>query len=154
MVNSNQPEDVIFDFLYSQYVLYRAALPDPTVLPPSAEILWSEPKSELIPHAFVVVRTRTDRSIPFLGQKALKVNDTCIARFATTWLKALKPDVIDEFEKFLEYEIVTNVTNTFFTSKGYKYVLPGSSTVVEPRDPENDQWVLNFEIYAESLKSY
>lgn len=149
-----QPEDVIYEFLQSQYTAYRNSLSDPTVLPVATDILWGEAKSEIMTHSFIVVRTRTDRLLPFLGQPKVKNNTTCVARFATTWTQGGKPDVIDQFERFLEYETVTNSLNTFFKNKGFQYILPGGSAVVEPRDPENDQWVLNFEIYTEQFKTY
>ena len=151
---SYQPEDVIYDFLQSQYATYRSSLSDPTVLPVATDILWGESKSELLTHSFIVVRTRTDRVMPFLGQPKLKNTTTCVARFATTWTQGGKPVVIDQFERFLEYETVTNSLNTFFKNKGFQYIIPGGSAVVEPRDPENDQWVLNFEIYTEQFKTY
>lgn len=154
-ISSYQPEDVIFELLHTQYPIYRNSLSDPTVLPVDTEILWGAPKSEIMTHSFVVVRSRTDRNMPFLGQPKVKNSTTCVARFATTWTQFGKPVVIDQFERFLEFETATNVNNSFYKNKGFAYVIPGtSSSVVEPRDPENDQWVLNFEIYTEQLKSY
>ena len=114
---STQPEDVIYDFLQSQYTTYRNSLSDPTVLPVDTDILWGAPKSEIQTHSFVVVRTRTDRVLPFLGQPKLKNTTTCVARFATTWTGFGKPEVIDQFERFLEYETVTNSVNSYFKNK-------------------------------------
>jgi hypothetical protein len=148
------PEDIIYDFLKSQYVTYRSSLSDPTVLPVDTDILWGEPKSELKAYSFVVTRDTTTRLLPYVGLSKVKYSALCTARFAITWIKAGKPPYINEFEEFIDYEIAKNQIATYFKNKGIESVTPAASGITEPRDPETDQWVLSFQIIAVYLRSF
>jgi hypothetical protein len=149
------PENIVYDFLYSKYDDYRSNLSPNTLLPVKTDIIWGSPKSELKPYAFMVNLMNTSRTMKFLGQTIVKYVGTVVARFAVTWIgSTTKPEVIKYFQEFVDYEITTNQLDTFFKSRGIDYVQPGSSTIVEPRDPEIDAWVLNFVIQVNYVRSF
>ena len=148
------PEDIIYDFLKSQYIAYRNALADPNDLPVDTDILWGEPKSELIPYSFVVLRDSTSRVYPYLGQSKVKYSALCIARFGITWTLAGKPPYLNEWEEFIDYQVSKNQIATYFKNKGIDSIRAGISSIIEPRDPEIDQWVLNVQIFATYMRTF
>jgi hypothetical protein len=148
------PEDIIYDFLKSQYVSYRNSLSDPNDLPVDTDILWGEPKSELKAFSFVVVRDNTTRQLPYIGYSKVHYKALCIVRFAITWIREGKPPYLNEFEEFIDYQVAKNQINTYFKTRGIDSIAPGGSGITEPRDPETDQWVLNFQVIATYMKSF
>lgn len=148
------PEDIIYDFLKSQYISYRNALTNPNDLPLDTDILWGEPKSELKAYSFVVVRDNTSRTLPYVGYSKVKYSSLCICRFAITWIQAGKPPYLNEFEEFLDYQISKNQIASYFKTRGIDFLTPAISGITEPREPEVDQWVLNFQVYVTYMKSF
>lgn len=150
------PEDIIFNFLKSVYTTYRTALDDPTTIPEETAIIWGSPPAEIVkPYTFEVVRTDLNRALKWLGA-APKAQYTalCVCRFGTLWIKGGKPPVLNEFEEFLDYELMTNIKGSYFTDRAISYITPGSSGISEPRDPNVDRWVLNYSVQVDYYKTF
>lgn len=150
-----EPDKIVYDFLVSKYDTYRNSLTDPTNLPAYNDILWGSPKSEVKTHAFMVNLLQIDRSFPFLGKSRQKCRAVVLARFATmNILTTVKPNPLKYFQEFIDYEISTYQIDSYFKDKGVSDVLPFTSTIVEPRNPETDAWILNFQIIVNYSRGF
>lgn len=159
------PDELIYGYLRPLYTPYRAALPDPTVLPLEADVLWNEFGGWIKDTAFIVAEDYQQPARFNLGASAANWQSSATVYVMTIWTKGGKPPYLKEFSKFLEkYLVVVGGVPAAIKSQGIDDMkvtqfsltqglatFHGYGTFSNITGPETDYWVLSVNVQTKYL---
>lgn len=160
------PDELLLAYLRPLYTPYRNALPDPTVLPLEADVLWGDFAGGIKDIAFTVAEDYQQPQRFNLGASAAQwvASDTIYVIYL--WTLEGKPGYLKEFSKFLEkYLIVRGGVPATLKSQGIddmkvtQFALTqglsnfhGYGTFSNITSPETDWWVLVVNVQSKYLE--
>jgi len=160
------PDELIYVYLRSLYTSYRAGLPDPTVLPLEADVLWNEFAGGVKDTSFVVAEDYQQPIRFNLGASANDWLSSSTIYVITIWLGEGKPPYLKQFANFLEkYLIVKGGIPASLKSQGLDNLkvtqfaiaqglgnFHGYGTFSNIQNPETDWWVLTVNVQTKYLE--
>lgn len=160
------PDELVYNYIRPLYTPYRTALPDPTVLPAEADILWNEFAGGVKDTAFIVSEDFQQPHRFNLGNSAVQWNTSCSIYVMTIWTQEGKPPYLKQFANFLEKYLVVrgavpatlksqgidDLTVTQFSTTQGLQNFHGAGTFSNIQNPETDWWVLSVNIRTKYLE--
>src|SRR5215831_3961920 len=111
------PDEIFSAYIRPKYEPYRLALPDPTVLPPDADIIWDTFLGGIKDTAIMFTCDYEDPTGSFLGGGRINWDASVTVYVMFLYLGEGKPAKGKEFAKFFEkYLIVTQPVNELKTA--------------------------------------
>lgn len=160
------PDELIYSYLRALYTPYRAALPDPTVLPLEGDILWNEFAGGVKDTAFIVSEDFQQPTRFNLGASAVNWHTSSTIYVMTLWIQEGKPPYLKQFANFLErYLVIKGAVPASLKSQGIDDLQPtqfsitqglqnfhGAGTFSNISNPETDWWVLSVNVRTKYLE--
>ena len=160
------PDELIYAYLRALYTPYRTALPDPTVLPDEADILWNEFAGGVKDIAFIVAEDYQQPQRFNLGASSNNWLASSTVYVMHLWTNDGKPPYLKEFSKFLEkYLVIRGGAPDGLKSQGLDDLkvtqfslmqglsnFHGYGTFSNIQNPETDWWVLSVNVQTKYLE--
>lgn len=160
------PDELLMAYLRPLYTPYRAALPDPTVLPLEADVLWGEFAGGVKDIAFTVAEDYQQPQRFNLGASAVNWNTSSTIYVIQLWTLEGKPGYLKEFSKFLEKKLVVvggvpatlksqgidNLLVTQFSLSQGLQTFRGYGNLANLQNPNTDWWILAVNVHTKYLE--
>lgn len=151
-------DDAIHDWLKSQYAPYRAALPDPTVLPLEDEIDWDTVWTGIHETSFAVLEDISTHMNLGLGVHNIEFDGLWIIRSTFRWMKEGKPPILKNIREFVTKTLHSNINpvpTVLRTDAGITQMVPVNSRIYlwPPDNAQADYWILEVRVATKVLNS-
>lgn len=160
------PDELLMAYLRPLYTPYRNGLPDPTVLPLEADVLWGFFAGGVKDVAFTVAEDYQQPQRFNLGASAANWLASSTIYVIQLWTLEGKPGYLKEFSKFLEkYLVVKGGVPATLKAQGINNLLVRQFTLTQGlnafrgfgnlaniQNPETDWWMLVVNIHTGYLQ--